>query len=338
VAAQYTLPRFHTTPPWHAVLDPTTLTAGDWASFAPKQAHGEFDWDVGKFPVEHAPRADGPLLELPSPGDPDLPAHVGIRGAAGTVTNVAARVWSLAVADEPLALPIAHSTRWFAHTNRPREEPARYRIAPSQAADDWPELEVGHVGQAHVMGSRLPLGRESPKDWSVVGDALHAFLAADLPGLSAIQRLECARRLLAASTLLSLLDPAALLRSGDQLRAWVDSRWPGATWHRELPISGVLAAAQGQRRIDGTIDLLLEVEGGVVLIDHKSYPGQRSTWCYKAREYAPQLAAYAEVLRMAGRRVLSQWISFAVIGGVVEIMERRGVPRGMAAGRWGSLT
>lgn len=65
VAAEYTLPRFHTTPPWHAVLDPMALTASDWTSFAPKPAHGAADWDVGKFPVEHAPRAAGALLELP---------------------------------------------------------------------------------------------------------------------------------------------------------------------------------------------------------------------------------------------------------------------------------
>jgi len=129
--------------------------------------------------------------------------------------------------------------------------------------------------------------------------------------------LERAQRLLASFDLLLLLEPTALLRSGDQLRAWIDASWPKATWHRELPITGMIATGEGPRRIDGTIDLLLETNDGVVLIDHKSYAGRRHTWRDRAGEYAPQLAAYAEVLRMAGKNVSSQWISFAITGGAV---------------------
>jgi hypothetical protein len=94
----------------------------------------------------------------------------------------------------------------------------------------------------------------------------------------------------------------------------------------------VLATPEGSRCVEGTIDLLLEIDDGVVLIDHKTYPGRKDTWRDKAREYAPQLAAYAQVLGMAGRSVSSQWISFAVTGGVVQINERRQPARAMAGG------
>lgn len=127
-----------------------------------------------------------------------------------------------------------------------------------------------------------------------------------------------------ASGLLELLDPGELVRSSQEFQQWVMSRWPGAAWHRELPASGLVQTPQGSRRIEGVIDLLLEAPEGVVLIDHKSYPGRRSTWLDKAREYAPQLATYAEVLRMAGRAVLSQWVSFPVAGGVVEVIGAAG--------------
>jgi len=67
--------------------------------------------------------------------------------------------------------------------------------------------------------------------------------------------------------------------------------------------------------VKGTIDLLLETADGVVLIDHKSYPGARATWETKAAEFSDQLAAYTEALRSTGRNVLEMWIHFTV-GGV----------------------
>ena len=162
-------------------------------------------------------------------------------------------------------------------------------------------------------------GNDEHEGASRVGDVVHAFLAADLHELSAQRRLACAERLLRASQLLELLEPSALIRASDQLRAWIDDTWPGATWHRELPVRAIVATPRGSRRIEGIIDLLLEVPAGVVLIDHKSYPGRRDTWRERAQEYAPQLAAYAQALRMAGRHVLSQWISFVVTGGAVPV-------------------
>jgi hypothetical protein len=40
---------------------------------------------------------------------------------------------------------------------------------------------------------------------------------------------------------------------------------------------------------------------GVVLVDHKSFPGAREAWQAKAAEFAPQLAVYAEALRFGGQ-------------------------------------
>ena len=83
--------------------------------------------------------------------------------------------------------------------------------------------------EASSIGDRLPLGDAKGVSWNTVSDAVHAFLAADLPSLTRAQRTACAERILNAAGLLALLAPEALLRAGDQLRMWVDANWPGAT-------------------------------------------------------------------------------------------------------------
>lgn len=259
------------------------------------------------------------LLSLPAQTPQPADDNVSVRGLDETTASFSARTWTLSAEGAPSQLAAPDSSRWFARPPRPTEPPTQYGISPSRGQRDWPELESGQVGDIVDLGGRLPLGSRSPKDWSRVGDVVHAFLAADLHELSAQRRLACAERLLRASQLLELLEPSALIRASDQLRAWIDDTWPGATWHRELPVRAIVATPRGSRRIEGIIDLLLEVPAGVVLIDHKSYPGRRDTWRERAQEYAPQLAAYAQALRMAGRHVLSQWISFVVTGGAVPV-------------------
>jgi ATP-dependent helicase/nuclease subunit A len=265
-----------------------------------------------------------PLLGLPAAPDGTESSVVEVRGPDGAVTTVPARHWLLGTgAEVPVRLASAESHVWFARPGGPRVERPTYGISPSQAASDWPDLAVPKVAEATSIGQRLPLGDTMGVSWDVVGDTVHAFLAADVAGISAADRLEIARRLLAASNLQALLAPEALVRSGDQLRAWVESRWPGVTWHRELPVTAVVSTPHGTRRVQGTIDLLLETPEGVVIIDHKSFPGGASQWATKAGEFAPQLGAYAHTLTAAGKRVLGSFIHFTIGAGVVELLPRR---------------
>lgn len=262
-----------------------------------------------------------PLIELPdvAAGVEDV-ASVVIRGPDGQAMLVQALRRMLDVGTEPPArIRGDESHRWLARPDaQPLERPG-YWIAPSSAARDWPDLPPLEVGDAERIGSRLQLGDSKGVSWDVVGNVVHAFLAADVPELAADQRVDRASRLLAAAGLLELLAPAALLQAGDSVRAWVNRNWPGATWHREFPVSAVIATPMGTRRVEGTIDLLIEMPNGVVIIDYKSWPGAQTTWQEKARELMPQMAAYAEVLRAAGKNVLSGWLGFVVGGGVVEV-------------------
>lgn len=293
--------------------------------------------------------AGGALVELPAADGPAKTARVVMRGTSvasgGKVCGfeVPARVWRLAPGDEaPDRLDTRDSSAWFARPMARRGPDAvatqrPYRIAPSRAALEWKDIADKIAGASAngfddpvSIGDRLPLGKTSGVSWSVVGDAVHAFLAADVPGLSNEARLARAERLLAAADVVAVLGPESLVRAGDQLRAWVDAKWPGATWHRELPVSATVTrdagesgawpnAGSGRRRVVGTMDLLLMTSTGAVIVDHKSYPGTPSTWSAKAREFAPQLAAYAHVLAAAGVHVVGQWVHFTVGAGVVRV-------------------
>ena len=263
-----------------------------------------------------------PLIHLPDvvAGVEGDGASIVISGLDGQTMSVPALRRVLDMGTEPPArIRGDESHRWLAPPDaQPLDRPS-YWIAPSSAVRDWPDLAPLEVGNAERIGSRLPLGDSKGVSWDVVGNVVHAFLAADVPELAADQRVHRASRLLAAAGLLELLAPAALLQAGDSVRAWVDRKWPGATWHREVPVSAVIATPMGSRRVEGTIDLLIETPDGVVIIDYKSWPGAQTTWQEKARELLPQIAAYAAVLRAAGKNVLSGWLGFVVGGGVVEV-------------------
>jgi ATP-dependent exoDNAse (exonuclease V) beta subunit len=261
---------------------------------------------------------EAPLLTLPSPERGESVAAAIVAGSGAAVLSIPARCWTLAAGVAPPAAGAPPPRRWFTAAAMPIARPS-YRIAPSQASTAWPELAPPTPTEVISTGPRLPLGAGSADDWDVVGNTIHAFLAADLPDLSQEERLARAARLLRAAELVTVLAPDALVQAGDNLRAWVKSRWPNAIWHREVPITAAVASSAGARRIAGTIDLLLDVPEGVVLIDHKSYPRARDTWAAKAAEFAPQFAVYAEALRLAGKSVVEQWVNFTIAGGAVRL-------------------
>ncbi|MGO9000112.1 MAG: UvrD-helicase domain-containing protein [Polyangiaceae bacterium] len=260
-----------------------------------------------------------PLVRLPSPDEAKSP--VELRGRKDKTLRAAVRHWMLDGAAEPTTVVAQDEHRVFERPAAPRTERSSYWIAPSRAVEEWPEVaRVARVaGDAEPIGEPLPLGPSGGVAWDVVGTAVHGFLAADLPGLSREQRLVRAERLLDAADLRELLKPESLLRAGDQLRAWAETRWPRAVWRREVAVTGVVTTEDGAKRVSGTIDLLLETSDGVVLVDHKSFPGGQSALAAKALSFAPQLGAYTRVLEAAGKRVLGQWVHFPLGARVVAV-------------------
>jgi len=150
-----------------------------------------------------------------------------------------------------------------------------------------------------------------------LGEAVHAFLAADRTSLDRQARVEMAAGLLARWEVRSALLPEALLAASDALRAWIDSRWPGAVWHREVPLSARLPRGTVLR---GVADLVVESDDGFVLVDHKSFPGDLATATERAATFAGQLCAYAEAIaRATARTHIGSFIHLPISGAVVEL-------------------
>ncbi len=194
----------------------------------------------------------------------------------------------------------------------PREFPPRW-VQPSAAHEI---LESpGALATSETIGTRIALSGSPSMD--LVGSAIHGFLAADHRELTPGERLSIASGLLDRWDVADALAPAALLTASDALHAWVARNWPGAIWHRELPILHKLPTGSTVR---GTCDLALETPAGWVIIDHKSFPGSTAEATSRAQTHAPQLAAYAAAVRASTNQpTLSCWIHLPVTGHVAKV-------------------
>ena len=81
-----------------------------------------------------------------------------------------------------------------------------------------------------------------------------------------------------------------------------------------------MSANLGDQLVHGRIDLLVERPGAFALVDHKSFPGRLEDWDGKALGYAPQLALYADAVRVAvGVPCEELWIHLPVVGALLRV-------------------
>lgn len=183
------------------------------------------------------------------------------------------------------------------------------RVQPSKVEG------AGRVTTKHQIGPRFKERRQVERD--ALGQAVHSFFAADVPGLADVERQEIATRQLVAWGVEGALLPENLLDASARLTGFVERRWPGAIWHREWPLSQRLPTGS---LLTGTADLVLELPDGLVVVDHKTFPGRDEDAPGKAASYAGQLSAYAEALVAAtGKPVLALAVHMPVLGIVCEI-------------------
>ena len=188
----------------------------------------------------------------------------------------------------------------------PRPHPPAWETPSALAASEG----AFQIGEVVTLGARIPL-RGTP-DMQAVGEAVHAFLAADRGHLPPSLRLELAGECLARWGVAPAMPPEELLEASSAFQAWVESRWPGASGHRELPLAHRLPSGTLRQ---GYADLVLEIGPGLVLVDHKTFPGGVEEAKAKALGHAGQLEAYASaVARATGSPVLERWIHLPVSG------------------------
>ena len=171
----------------------------------------------------------------------------------------------------------------------------------------------GKAYETIVLGARLNLAAVA--NMQVVGDCVHAFLAIDDVNSELSARTAMAVRIL-ANWSVQQMTADDLTEAGDRLANFVQGRYPQARWNREFPLAGKL----GQRRLKGSIDLLLETEHGYVIIDHKTFPGGSQDWPVRVSAHAPQLATYKYLLERAmPGKVIATYIHMAVGGVIIRV-------------------
>jgi len=191
----------------------------------------------------------------------------------------------------------------------PREHPRAF-VQPSAMAGSAPKLTT-----VERIGDRV--GITGDCDWSNLGSALHGFLCADRPGLEQRQRESLLLDLLKRWKVSSAVNVEDIVRSSDALKHWIATKWADAQWHREWP---VLYRDKNCSVVRGNSDLVLKVAGGLVVIDHKSFPGSIDQALGRAAQHAAQLATYAVAIEAAtAQKVLSSWIHLPVSGIVVQV-------------------
>ena len=149
-----------------------------------------------------------------------------------------------------------------------------------------------------------------------VGLAVHAFLAADREASGNDQRLAAARRLLSRYGLTENLAAEAVAAAGASLWRWLAEL--GATrLHCEWPLAERLPSGTV---VQGAADLVASTPTGLLLVDHKTFPGTLDAALDRLPRYAGQLAAYASAIAAGtGNPVESAWIHLPVLGSIVQI-------------------
>lgn len=189
-----------------------------------------------------------------------------------------------------------------------------YSAAPSALRHSQAtEKCTGGVKKSIYLGGRLECTDRT--NLLSLGEAIHFFLATDDMNESKNDRLQRASDILSAYALPEL-NPNQFLASSGRLTSKLEELYSGARWLREWPVTGRVR----KQRMTGSVDLLLELSEGYVVIDHKTFPGKRDMWTEMAARYFPQIEAYSTIVQGAsGKRVIAAYIHMPVVGILLEL-------------------
>ncbi len=208
------------------------------------------------------------------------------------------------VAAEKMAQPLY----WWRRIEPVERKPKNFNPSSAQTQSVVIQEQIS-------IGERLTVA--PGVDWSVLGTAVHACLAASFTDPTSDFSESDTSRLLNAFGVKASIDAVALTRQVHAIRNWINRRWPGCKPLAETPLAAKLENGQ---QIIGRIDLLLMTNKGIVVLDHKSTPSGPSQWAELAQAYAGQLFAYAAGVEQATQqKVVETWLVLPVAGSALSI-------------------
>lgn len=228
-----------------------------------------------------------------------------------TGERIAAERWVLDPVDDAAGSQqtVSGPLYWF-QSGSPTEPRLPLGFNPSSAAK-VPAM----VLEKCAIGERIPVA--SGVDMSELGTAIHACIALSFSDCNVPLAEAEVGNILSGFGVAEHVSPAAVLRQVGAFHAWLDGRWPAARPHAEIAVQRVLPSGQ---TLNGRIDLLLEIDSGWILIDHKSSQLAPDHWDQLAQEYGAQMTAYADAIEQASaRRVTERWLFLPVAGGGIRV-------------------
>lgn len=197
--------------------------------------------------------------------------------------------------------------------------PARFspsRLKGELAMENTLEVIESESRRINRIGSRLPLSGNP--DMAILGEMVHAFLAADSVKKAREERLKMAQTIM-DNYGITALTVESMLEASERLEEFLTERYPDIIQkHREWPVH----LQKGWQKASGWIDLLLSTPKGWVIVDHKTFPGKEAEWLNQAKSYLPQLQTYAEAIHKAtGQPVYEVWIHMPVVGAMIHFTE-----------------
>jgi ATP-dependent helicase/nuclease subunit A len=199
---------------------------------------------------------------------------------------------------------------WFPQqSNRTPKLPAQ--IIPSACGP----IATAKVVEAISFGSPIQMSHRFEDDTDL-GDAIHAIFAAEFTHPNHPKRATTAERILKEFGCDLSVWLEDVLRAVDTFREDIEKMFKPKQMLVEVPFTFRNPAGQ---LVSGFIDLLLETAQGWVIIDYKSFQGQKADWEAKALGYSGQLDCYRQTLAAMKMKTASLWIYFVLGGGLVRV-------------------
>ena len=231
-------------------------------------------------------KACGQSITKPNTGSNELPDNFGVGG--GTTSEVLATIGRRAIQRGVVADELVPDSVVPSGMERLQSTEAAGAPLESISYHEGLELEVELTGTT--------LGTFLHRCFEVLG--VNAELGGKQAAIAGVE--------------ISDGDVSNIISSVTSFERWMTDRFSAKAVHRELPLLGI---DDNGSVVSGTADLVLETEGGIWIIDHKSDQADDLEMAFNS--YRPQLECYATLLRSMGHKVLGMGINWIRRGEVV---------------------
>ncbi len=156
----------------------------------------------------------------------------------------------------------------------------------------------------------------SKNEMNLLGECIHAFIAAAELEENYDARVSMARTLIQNFRIEGKLDPESLLLIKERLDTFINEKFGKHSAYYESPFSARIS----DQRMKGALDLLVETEDAFYIIDHKAISNESEQNLSKALDYAGQLFAYKQAIELASiKPVKGLFLHLPLDGRILEL-------------------